>query len=185
MRLLLIIFATALAAPFFSGSGDTLAALQSIEYRAMPLVPLGVAAAIVIACGDIDLSPAGMFAFLGMLTLGLTNLGLPSWLVSMAVLITESTTRSSRSTSHRSRRVVSVQRRDQVMADIHVIAVGERCFIQILNRTNIEQACALLETLFEEQPLPCLDIYPTEIGTILVVDVLRPIPPREERHNDD
>jgi hypothetical protein len=58
------------------------------------------------------------------------------------------------------------------MADIHVIAVGERCFIQILNRTKIEQACALLETLFEERPHTYPEIYPTEIGTILVVGVL-------------
>ena len=83
--LILMICATAVAAAILSGSGDSVGALISILARALPLVPLAIAAALVISCGDIDLSPAGMFAFLGMLTLGLTSLGMPSWSVGLCV----------------------------------------------------------------------------------------------------
>lgn len=85
--LFLTIIMIAVITGYVSGSGDSFSALLSIAARAMPLIPLGLAAAIVISCGDIDLSPAGMFAFLGMLTLGLSNVGLPVWLVSVCVLV--------------------------------------------------------------------------------------------------
>ncbi len=85
--LFLTIIVIAVITGYVSGSGDPLSSLWSITLRALPLVPLGLAAAIIISCGDIDLSPAGMFAFLGMLTLGLSNSGLPIWLVSVCVLI--------------------------------------------------------------------------------------------------
>lgn len=87
----IVLFLTIIVIAFItghvSGSGDPISALRSIASRAMPLIPLGLAAAIIISCGDIDLSPAGMFAFLGMFTLGLNNIGLPAWLVSVCVLV--------------------------------------------------------------------------------------------------
>lgn len=86
--LLLIIVISAVSAAFLSGSGDSVAAMSSIVHRAMPLVPLGIAAALVISCGDIDLSPSGMFAFFGMLTLGLASLGLNKYLATLIVAAT-------------------------------------------------------------------------------------------------
>lgn len=85
--LFMTIIVIAIITGYVSGSGDSLSALLSITLRTLPLVPLGLAAAIVISCGDIDLSPAGMFAFLGMLTLGLSNVGLQHWLVAGCVLV--------------------------------------------------------------------------------------------------
>jgi len=75
--LALAISITILASYWFGPSRTFLPVLTTVLSRSWPLIPLALAASLVISSGDIDLSPAGAFSFLGMLVLWLNNHNLP------------------------------------------------------------------------------------------------------------
>lgn len=84
--LLTMIFITIMIARIFGEAVSYFGSLGTIIRNAAPYVPLALGVAIVISCGEIDLSVAGLFSFCGMLTLGLGVLHLHMLFVYVLVL---------------------------------------------------------------------------------------------------